>query len=86
MDDDPVLVESDLSQELEVDGFAFKINIFRLKEENDWTLEVVDEDNTSHVWDDTFTSDAAALSEAQKAIRSAGPEAFMAGGDSPTIH
>jgi len=86
MDDDPVLVHSGLSQELEVDGFVFEINIFRLEEESAWTLEVVDEDNSSHVWDDTFMSDSAALIEAQKAIRATGPKAFMDGGDSPTIH
>ena len=86
MTDDPVLVTSSLSQGLEEDGHVFEINIFRLEEQRDWTLEVVDRDGTSHVWDDPFPSEAAALSEAQTAIRAEGPAAFMAGGRFPTIH
>ena len=68
MTEDPVLVDSGLSQEIEVDGFWFDILIYRLEEETTWTLEVVDEDSTSQVWDETFTSDFAALVAAQKAI------------------
>ena len=86
MDDDAVLVDSGLSQEIEVDGHLFEINIFRLEDETTWTLEVVDEDNTSHVWDDTFASDFAALIEAQKELRSMGAEAFMAEEAHPTLH
>ena len=86
MDDEPVLVDSPLSQEIEVDGYIFEINIFRLERETAWTLEVVDEDNTSHVWDDTFTSEVAALIEAQNELRSLGAKAFMAGEAGPTMH
>lgn len=38
----------------------------------------MDEDNTSYGWDDTFSSDFAALIEAQKELRSISAEAFMA--------
>jgi hypothetical protein len=55
-DDDAVLVTSGLSQDIEEGGHVFEINIFRLEEEVVWTLEVVDENGTSHVWDDQFTS------------------------------
>lgn len=84
--DEAVLVDSDLSQEIEIDGYLFEINIFRLEGETTWTLEVVDEHNTSHVWNDTFASDSAALAEAQKELRSMGAEAFMAEEARPTIH
>lgn len=50
-----------------------------------WTLEVVGEGNTSHIWEDTFASDFAALVEAQKAILTLGPEAFIGGDAIPTI-
>jgi len=33
MDDEAVLVDSGLSQEIEVDGYLFKINIIRLEDE-----------------------------------------------------
>ena len=49
MDDEPLLVDSTLSQEIEIDGYLFEINIFPLERETSWTLEVVDEDNTSHI-------------------------------------
>ena len=75
--DDPVVIESRLSQDIEVEGYSFEINIFRLDEESTWTLEVIDQDNASHIWDNTFASDFAALIEAQKAIWTAGAEAFM---------
>ena len=64
MDDEPVLVDSALSPEIEVDGFLFEITIFRLEHETSWTLEVVDEDNTSHAWVNTFASDLSASMEA----------------------
>ena len=86
MDDEPVLVDSTLSQEIEIDGYVFEINIFRLEHETSWTLEVVDEDNTSHVWDDTFASDVSALMEAQTELRSLGAKAFMADEAPPTLH
>lgn len=86
MDDDPVLVTSGLSQELEESGYVFEIQIYRLEEETRWTLEVVDEDGTSHVWDHLFASDFGALVEAQKAIRTEGPKAFMSGDGTPTVH
>ena len=86
MGDDPVLVTSGLSQELEEGGYFFEIQIYRSEAETRWTLEVVDEDGTSHVWDHRFTSDFEALVEAQKAIRAEGPKAFMTGDDAPTVH
>lgn len=86
MDDDPVLITSGLSQKLEEDAYDFEINIFRLEDEERWTLEVVDQDGTSHVWDETFPLDSAALAEARTAIRVEGPKAFIAGGPSLTIH
>ena len=86
MNDDEVLVISELSQELEEGGYIFDVQIYRLEEDSGWTLEVVDEDGTSHVWDEQFASDFAALVEAQKTIRTEGATAFMYGDGPPTIH
>ena len=33
-----------------------------------WMLEIVDQFNNSTVWDDTFSTESAALTEAKKAI------------------
>lgn len=86
MDDDVVLMTSGLSQDMDEDGYLFEIKIYRLEGDATWTLEVVDEDGTSHIWDDQFTTDFSALVEAQKAIRKEGPRAFMYGDEPPTLH
>ncbi|KIN70958.1 hypothetical protein Z945_3423 [Sulfitobacter noctilucae] len=33
LDDEAALVESDMSEEIEIDGYLFEINIFRLEHE-----------------------------------------------------
>jgi len=73
---DPNIVYSGLSRETIVDGHIFKIEIYRLEHEPQWSLEVVDEDGTSTVWDDLFESDKAANEEVLKAIRDEGLSAF----------
>lgn len=73
---DPNLVISGLSQEVSVGGETLRIEIYRLEDDPGWTLEVVDRDGTSTVWDDEFDSDQAALDEALRAIQEEGPRAF----------
>ncbi|MGJ8686046.1 MAG: hypothetical protein ACSHWQ_01100 [Spongiibacteraceae bacterium] len=46
-----------------------RVEIYKLEGEHQWCLEVVDEYNNSTVWDDTFETESAALSEAQCIIR-----------------
>ena len=78
-DDEPNLVTSGKSQAVFVDGVRFSIEIYRLETETAWTLEVVDPDGTSHVWDDLFASDKDARTAALTAIKEGGPLAFMRG-------
>ncbi|MBL6426569.1 MAG: hypothetical protein HOY44_03460 [Maritimibacter sp.] len=75
--DDPAVIRSSKSQRVLVDGFPFQIEILRLDQDADWTLEVVDPDGTSHVWDDTFKTDKSARDEAIRALQ-VGATAFMA--------
>ena len=58
--------KSPLSQLIASDGRSVKIEIYRLKGESTWILEIEDEFNNSTVWNDEFESDAAALIEAKK--------------------
>jgi uncharacterized protein len=37
-----------------------RVNIVRMDDESDWTLEVVNDGQTSIVWEDPFPSDTAA--------------------------
>lgn len=78
-DDEPNLVASGKSQSVVIDGFRFDIEIYHLEGDNFWTLEVVDCEGTSHVWDDQFKSDKDARNAAFEAIQSEGAIAFMRG-------
>lgn len=73
---DPNLVVSGLSQEVSVGGETLRIEIYRLEDDLGWTLEVVDRNGTSTVWDDPFDSDQQALDEALRAIEEEGTSAF----------
>lgn len=76
---DPNIVTSGKSTSITVDGLPFMIQIFRIEGDKNWTLEVVDKENTSHVWDDEFASDTEARDTAIAAIRNEGAVAFMRG-------
>ncbi|SUZ33692.1 hypothetical protein ROE7235_03465 [Roseibaca ekhonensis] len=78
-DDEPNIVRSGKSKRIVVDALPFLIEIFRLEGDKTWTLEVVDKDNTSHVWDDQFISDTEARDTAVAAINSEGAVTFMRG-------
>jgi len=68
MTDEPNLINSELSQPISSGGNTVHVEIYRLENESDWALEVEDEFGNSTVWDDTFKTEAAALTEAKKAI------------------
>ncbi|UOO93418.1 hypothetical protein [Vitreoscilla stercoraria] len=61
------LIDSPYAQMLEKDGQYLSIQIYKLPGEN-WTLEIVTPDNTSTVWDETFTDDKVAFNTAIEAI------------------
>ena len=73
---DPNIVSSSLSRRIIVEGHNLQIDIYRLETESEWSLEIVDEEGTSTVWDDLFPSDQAALDEALKTIEEEGLSGF----------
>ena len=78
---DPNLINSGLSQQISVEGHELRIEIVRLEHETQWSLEVVDEDGTSTVWDDLFNTDQSALDAAFEVIREEGLSAFRDSGN-----
>jgi len=72
MSDEPEIERSPLSQSLSSGGRTVNIEIYRLKGETSWVLEIEDEFNNSTVWDDPFETDSAALTEARKTIMAEG--------------
>ncbi|WP_368448665.1 hypothetical protein [Cobetia amphilecti] len=77
MSAEPELIQSPLSQAINPGGHTLQVDIYRLEEEVDWLLEVVNEDGTSHVWDDRFATDQAALDAVHEAIDEEGVAAFL---------
>ncbi len=77
MNEEPVLVESPLSQSISSGGKTVSIEIYRLENEPSWTLEIVDEFNNSTVWGDPFQTDSEALVEAKKTILAEGIDALI---------
>lgn len=85
---DPKIIESPLSRRIEDGSTYVDIEIYRLEEQDFWTLEVVDALGGSTVWDDEFSTDEEALEEAMAAIEEEGLASFMVEGDevSDTVH
>ncbi|OLO12634.1 hypothetical protein BTW10_04000 [Chromohalobacter japonicus] len=77
MSTEPELIESPLNQTITHDGHTLRVDIYRLEDETDWLLEVVNEDGTSQVWDDRFATDQAALDAVHAAIDEEGVGAFL---------
>ena len=77
MNEDPKIEVSPLSQKVSSGGRKVSVEIYRLEGEKFWTLEVVDEYNNSTVWDDTFASDSAALTEAKKTMLAEGVSSLI---------
>ena len=66
-DDEPDFIESPLSQHVTRNGVTVRVDIYG-DSDNRWILEVVDAENTSHVWDEHFETDQQALDEALRAL------------------
>lgn len=74
---EPELIESPLGRTIEQNGIRLTINIVRIATHPGWSLEVVNENGTSIVWDDPFPTDRAADAAFCKALAEEGPEAFL---------
>lgn len=68
-------VESPLSQRLTRNAITVQVDIYS-DGNGKWILEVVDEEQTSHVWDDPFETDHEALAEAIRALEEEPTEFF----------
>lgn len=79
MSSEPELIMSPLCQSLTIDGHTVQVEIYRL-ESTDWSLEVVDAQGTSVVWDNQFETDQLAFDEFSRTIREEGIGA-VAGGE-----
>jgi len=79
--DEPEIIESPLSTDVEFDGHLFRVEIYE-SDPNAWILEVVDEENASMVWDEQFESDEAALAEFHRYMEKHGAKGIL---ETPTV-
>ena len=78
---EPNLVTSGLSRCVTEDGVTVAVGIFRLDHETTWTLEVVNPEGTSTVWDEQFPTDDAAYEEFARTVVAEGIETFLDSGN-----
>jgi hypothetical protein len=74
---DPEIEYSKLGGAFEKDGVSVDVQIYRLLDREDgWSLEVVDHENASTVWDELFPTDAAAYAAFEETIAEEGIQTF----------
>jgi hypothetical protein len=59
------------------DGLTVQVHIYRLEHGDKWTLEVVDRDSNSIVWDGEFDTDADAYKEFLRAVKTEGIDGIL---------
>ena len=71
--DDVELENSPLSCELTRDGVTIRVEIYRIRDRGEgWSLEVVDHEGASTVWDETFPTDQDAYREFCRTLEAEG--------------
>ena len=78
---DPNLVTSGLSGEINRNEVTIELCIYRLEHEDEWSLEVVNSNGTSIVWDKTFSSDQDAYDVFEKTVKEEGMNVFLDGAE-----
>ena len=76
----PNLVTSGLSGRVTRDGVTVELALYRLEDQTEWSLEVVNDAGTSIVWQDVFPSDVAAYEEFLRTVDEEGITAFQDSG------
>lgn len=82
--EDPEIIVSKLSCTFLEDDVQVEVNIFRI-EDSSWTLEVVDEENASIVWNEEFQTDEAAWEAFEKDVKELGLAKLLAA-EETTVH
>ena len=81
---DREIEESPLGGSIECADCTVQVHIYRLAGTDDeWTLEVVDHEGTSTVWDETFASDHDAYEAFEQAVAEDGIRSFA---EAPSQH
>lgn len=60
------------SSEITHDGITVQVGIYRIAGADGWTLEVIDADDNSLTWEDTFPTEGDAWNEFERALEEDG--------------
>ena len=77
MQDDRKIVTSHLSGPVTQNGITVDVWIYRLEDSEEWSLEVVDAEGSSTVWDDPFPSAEEAHAEFVRMLKDEGISCFL---------
>ncbi len=83
--EDPVIINSPLNRNFSKDGVTVNVLIYRLADDKEWVLEVVDENGGSTVWTETFATDKLAYEEFLRTVEKEGTATFLSN-DGTTLH
>lgn len=76
---EPNIITSHLSRNFLIEGEAFKFEIYKLENIQGWSLEVIDGQGTSTVWDEQFETDEEAHACLMETLEKEGLAAFKGG-------
>lgn len=86
-EDDVDLEDSPLSGEVARDGITLQVLIYRVRgSSSPWSLEVVDPEGGSTVWQEGFPTDQEAYAEFKRTLEAEGPRAFLQDLPSSRLH
>lgn len=85
-DNEPTIIHSPLSGKFTRDGVTVDVHIYRLEHEAEWTLDVVDKEWASTVWEGTFSTDQAAYDQFVSDVEREGLEAVISGSEPPMLN
>ena len=85
MEEETEFENSPLSQKVTRDGVTVEVVIYRGKDDPEWILEVVDQENGATVWNETFKTDQTAWDVFNKTVEDEGILTFLDDG-SQAVH
>jgi hypothetical protein len=87
IDEDPEIEESPLSGTVTREGVTVRVEIYRLVEGDEgWSLEVIDHEGASTVWEDRFATDKEAYAEFYRTLETDGIRSFLGEQPESTTH
>lgn len=82
----PLVIRSALSRTIEEDGVSIELKIYRSESQAPWSMEVLCEDGTSTIWEDTFATDEIAERVFLETLANEGVSTFLDDSCPPTLH